>query len=445
VTRLAGVGVVADGLGLAAPGFAPAGLAAAGVLDDPQPATPTIISPVNATADVRAKVIFRRADTGVSSRLGGASGPRWTCAAGRSFDGRRTILDRLTRNGSQRQTGVVAGSQTVALIAVVVLAVGFDATNGFHDSSNSVAAPVATHAMRPSQAVSVAAVFTVLGPILAGTAVADTVGGLVRVGTEDLMGILVAALIAAVTWNLATWRWGLPSSSSHALVGGLVGAAVVVGGAGAVRWGGFEGVRPVGVVGVLVALAVSPLLGAAAGWLLSEFSRRGLRRAHRRVTRPILRSEWGTAAALSFAHGTNDAQKTMGIITLALVSTGTISSFVVPLWVKLVCAIALTVGTALGGWRIAHTIGRGIYRIRPLDGLVSQGSSTLVIGGAAMFGAPVSTTHVLASSVVGVGVAGRRRHVHWAVVQEIALAWLVTLPACASLAAGVSFVARMGS
>ena len=154
----------------------------------------------------------------------------------------------------------------VAVVVVVVLAVAFDVTNGFHDSSNSVAAPVATRAMRPATAVATAAVFTVLGPILAGTAVADTVGGLISVGTADTLGILFAALLAAVTWNLATWWWGLPSSSSHALVGGLVGAGVTVGGLGAVHWGGFAGWRPVGVAGVLVALAVSPVVGGAAGW-----------------------------------------------------------------------------------------------------------------------------------------------------------------------------------
>jgi PiT family inorganic phosphate transporter len=160
------------------------------------------------------------------------------------------------------------------------------------------------------------------------------------------------------------------------------------------------------------------------------------------VTRPILRGEWVTSSALAFAHGTNDAQKTMGLITVALVATGTIPSFVVPLWVKLVCAIALTAGTALGGWRIVRTLGRGIYRIRPLDGLVSQGSSTLVIGGAAALGAPVSTTHVVASSVVGVGTERRSRHVRWAVVREIGLAWLVTLPACAGLGATVAMLER---
>ena len=265
----------------------------------------------------------------------------------------------------------------VALVVVVVLAVAFDLTNGFHDSSNSIAAPVATRAMRPGTAVALTAVFTVLGPILAGTAVADTVGGLVSVGTANTTWILFASLLAAVAWNLATWWWGLPSSSSHALVGGLVGAAVTIGGLGAVHWGGFDGWRPVGVAGVLAALAVSPVVGGLAGWMGEFAAARSLRRAHRGVTRSILRGEWVTSSALAFAHGTNDAQKTMGLITLALVSTGSIPSFVVPLWVKLVCALALTLGTALGGWRIVRTLGRGIYRIRPLDGLMSQASSTV--------------------------------------------------------------------
>ncbi|GAB7005811.1 inorganic phosphate transporter [Nocardioides sp. AN3] len=316
---------------------------------------------------------------------------------------------------------------------VVLLAIAFDLTNGFHDSSNSIAAPVATRAMAPGTAVTVAAVFTILGPILAGTAVADTVGGLVDVSSDTTLMILFASLVAALAWNLATWWWGLPSSSSHALVGGLVGAGIAVGGLDAVHWGGFDGWRPVGVVGVLSALAISPLLGAFAGWSGELLARRSLRRARRGVTRTILRGEWLTCAALSFAHGTNDAQKTMGVITLALVAGGSLPSFVVPLWVKVVCATALTVGTALGGWRIVRTVGRGIYRIRPLDGLVSQASGTVVIGGAAILGAPVSTTHVVASSVAGVGAGRRWRHVRWPVVGEIGLAWLVTLPACAVL------------
>ena len=329
---------------------------------------------------------------------------------------------------------------SLGLVVVVALALAFDLTNGFHDSSNSLAAPVATRAMTPRQALVVTTLFTLLGPIIAGTAVANTVGGLIEVGTDDILGILLAALVAGVTWNLLTWRFGLPSSSSHGLVGGLVGAALVIGGAAAVNWGGFEGWRPVGVAGVLVALAISPVLGALAGWLTEASARRALRRADQRVTGALKRGQWATCAALAFAHGTNDAQKTMGLITLALVAGGTLSTFEVPLWVKVACATAMTVGTALGGWRIVRTLGRGIYRIRPLDGLASQGSSTLVIGGAAMLGAPVSTTHVVASSVVGVGAARRRRHVRWPVVREILLAWVVTMPACAAIAAAVALL-----
>ncbi|TIC81329.1 inorganic phosphate transporter [Nocardioides sp. GY 10113] len=328
------------------------------------------------------------------------------------------------------------GGVEIGVVAVVILAVGFDLTNGFHDSSNSIAAPVATRAMRPLTAVLVAAVFTILGPILAGTAVADTVGGLVTYAPDDTMRILLASLLAAVAWNLLTWWRGLPSSSSHALVGGLVGAGVAEGGLGAIDWGGFDGWRPTGVAAVLAVLAISPLVGAGAGWLGELAATRATRRARRGLTRHLLRGEWVTSAALAFAHGTNDAQKTMGVITLALVATGAIPSFAVPMWVKLVCATALTVGTALGGWRIVRTVGRGIYRIRPLEGLVTQGASSVVIGGAAALGAPVSTTHVVASSVAGAGAERRWRHVRWPVVREIGLAWLVTLPACAGMAVG---------
>ena len=330
-----------------------------------------------------------------------------------------------------RLTGVMEWAVTL----LVVLAVAFDVSNGFHDSSNVTAALVGTGAASPAAAVTLSAVFNLLGPVLAGTAVADTVGGIVVVEPSGTLGVLVAAVAAALTWNLLTWWRGLPSSSSHALVGGLVGAGVVEGGLQAVNWGGLEGVHPVGVLGVLAALAISPLVGAVAGWVAELAGRRALRRANRRVERPIRRAEWPMAAALAFAHGANDAQKTMGVITLALLVSGGVSTFAVPLWVKVVCAAALTFGSALGGWRIARTVGRGIYRIRPMDGLASQGSSAFVIGTAAAVGAPVSTTHVVASSVVGVGTARRWRHVRWPVVREILLAWVVTLPASAVLGA----------
>ncbi|MBK9180904.1 MAG: inorganic phosphate transporter [Acidimicrobiales bacterium] len=321
------------------------------------------------------------------------------------------------------------------LVLAVAVALAFDVTNGFHDAANSIAALVATRAATPGQAVVLASVFHVLGPLLAGTAVADTIGGLVDVDASAMVAVVAAGITGALMWNLVTWWLGLPSSSSHALVGGLVGAALVDGGVGAVVWGGMDGIHPVGVLGVLLALAVSPVLGFAAGLVGSAAGRRALRRARRRAERPVKQGEWVTAATLAFSHGANDAQKTMGLITAMLIAAGRLDSFTVPLWVKLTAGLSLTFGTALGGWRIARTLGRGIYRIRPLDGLVSQGASSAVILSAAAVGAPVSTTHVVASSVVGVGANRGRRHVRWAVVQEMLAAWVVTMPAGATVAA----------
>lgn len=330
----------------------------------------------------------------------------------------------------------------ILLVAVILLALAFDVTNGFHDSANSIAALVATGAARPGAALALAATCHAAGPLLLGTAIADTVGGVVAVRPEQVLTAVTAALVAAITWNLGTLWLGLPSSSSHALVGGLAGASAATAGVSAIHWGGFDQGQVTGVVGVLVGLAVSPLLGFGAALLMGLAARRLLRRARRRVNRLLRGGEWFTAAALAFAHGANDAQKTMGVITLLLVSTGHLALFAVPLWVKLAAAASLTIGTSLGGWRIVRTVGRGIYRLRPLDGLVSQTSSAVVILGGAAVGAPVSTTHVVASSVVGIGAGRRRRHVHWPVVREIASAWVVTLPGTALIAAGFVTVGR---
>lgn len=323
------------------------------------------------------------------------------------------------------------------MIAIVLLALAFDLTNGFHDSSNSIATLVATRAARPLSAVALAATFHVLGPLLMGTAVADTVGGIIDADNSHLLAVIGAALCAALAWNLITWARGLPSSSSHALVGGLVGAALADAGTGAVNWGSLSGLRPTGVIGVLVILAVSPLVGALAGALAVVLGRRSLRRATLRVRRPLIRAQWLTSAALAFSHGANDAQKTMGVVTLVLLADGRIDTFAVPLWVKLAAAASLTVGTALGGWRIIRTLGRGIFRLRSLDGLASQTGSAATIFGAALIGAPVSTTHVVASSVVGVGAGQSWRRVRWGVVNEMLVAWILTLPATAALAAGI--------
>jgi PiT family inorganic phosphate transporter len=320
----------------------------------------------------------------------------------------------------------------MSLELAIALALTFAVTNGFHDAANAIATLVATHGASALQAILLCTVANLAGALLIGSAVADTIAGIVQVDAADAVTVIGAGTLAAVTWNVLTWLRGLPSSSAHALVGGLVGAAIAEGGTGGVAWGGLDGWRPVGVVGVLVALAVSPLLGFAAGFGLARANRRVLRRATTRVGGPVRAASWGMTTALAFSHGGNDAQKAMGVVAALLLASGHLDALSVPLWVKVSCALALTLGTATGGWRIVHTIGRQIFRLVPVDGLASQSGSAVVILGASLAGAPVSTTQVVASSVVGIG-AGRRRwrHVHWLVVRATGSAWLLTLPASA--------------
>jgi PiT family inorganic phosphate transporter len=319
----------------------------------------------------------------------------------------------------------------------LALALGFAATNGLHDASNAIATLVATRAATPLQAILLAAVFNLLGPLFVGTLVADTIAGIVTVAPGDAVQVIGAGLIAAVVWNLLTWRRGLPSSSSHALVGGLVGAALAEGGLNAVNWGGMDGLHPVGVFGTLFALAISPVLGAIAALLVIRALRRLGRRATRRWQLVTSNGQWVTSAALAFSHGANDAQKSVGVIAALLLAEGRIDSLSTPAWVIPACAVALTAGTALGGWRIIRTVGQRIYRIESVDGLASQTASAGVILGASLVGAPTSTTQVVASSIVGVGGGRRRwRHVNWVTVRDMGLAWLITLPASALLAVG---------
>ncbi|MGB6424304.1 MAG: inorganic phosphate transporter [Solirubrobacterales bacterium] len=326
----------------------------------------------------------------------------------------------------------------VGLVMAVALALGFAATNGLHDASNAIATLVATRAATPLQAILLAAVFNLLGPLFVGTLVADTIAGIVTVAPGDAVQVIGAGLVAAVIWNLLTWRRGLPSSSSHALVGGLVGAALAEGGLNAVNWGGMDGWHPVGVFGTLFALAISPVLGAIAALLVIRALRRLGRRATRRWQLVTSNGQWVTSAALAFSHGANDAQKSVGVIAALLLAEGRIDSLSTPAWVIPACAVALTAGTALGGWRIIRTVGQRIYRIESVDGLASQTASAGVILGASLAGAPTSTTQVVASSVVGIGGGRRRwRHVNWVTVRDMGLAWLITLPASALLAVGI--------
>lgn len=331
-------------------------------------------------------------------------------------------------------------------IALVVLAVAlvvlFDFTNGFNDASNMVATIVASRALTPAQAIGLIAVFGLLGPLLGGTAVANTIAGVVELGglgREAALGVILCGLGGAILWNLSTWRFGMPSSSSHALVGALCGAAVTTADAAPVQWGGaalLQG-QLAGVAKIAAALLISPLLGFAAGFALQRFMLRLLARATPRANGPLRRGQWLTAAALAFSHGTNDAQKGMGVLTLVLVTGGVLPRFEVPLWGVLLCAASITLGTLSGGWRIVRTLGFGIYRIRPLHGFDAQLASSAIVLGAGLLGGPVSTTHVVSSSIMGIGAAERPRAVRWGTAREIVLTWLVTLPGAAVLGAGL--------
>ena len=322
-----------------------------------------------------------------------------------------------------------------ALVVVVAAALVYGVTTGFQDGANAAAATVATRAARPGTAVALAAAGCAVGTLVFGGAVARTVAGIVHVPRAEALAVLGAALSAAVLWNLGTWRLGVPSSASHALVGGLTGAALADAGLHAVRWGGFAGLRPVGVAGVLAALAVAPLLGAAAG-AVAERGWRAVLRRRRAGRRPIRAAEGLGTLALAASLGANDGAKAVGVVALALVATGHARSLDAPGWVRPACAAALAVGAATGGWPIARTLGRRVFRLRSVDGLASQTAAVAVAVASSAAGAPVSTTQVVASSVVGVGVGRHRfRHVSWTVVGEIVAAWCATLPACAALGA----------
>jgi len=318
-------------------------------------------------------------------------------------------------------------SVTGGLLAAIIVATAFNFTNGVHDAADAVATLVASRTAMPGPALAVAAFFTLLGPLVLGGAVAETVGKVVDVPQDQVVAVIGAGVSGALVWNLFSWWRGLPSSSTHALIGGLVGAAVVADGTGAVGW------STVGLV--LAALILSPALGFVTGWVGTRVSRFTLRRATREIGSPIKVGQWVSSAGLAFGHGANDAAKATGVIVVMLVATQHSTGTTAPLWVTLLATISLTAGTCVGGWKIVRTVGMGIFRLRPLDGLVSQTGSALVVVGASLIGAPVSTSQVVASSVAGVGSGQRWHHVHWQVVRNIGLAWLVTVPVCVMLGA----------
>ncbi len=334
----------------------------------------------------------------------------------------------------------------ISAVAIVLL---FDYTNGFHDAANIVATVIASRAMTPAQAVLVVGFFEFLGPLLGGTAVANTIGTFISLSdlrTAVSLTIILCGLVGAIVWNLFTWRRGIPSSSSHALVGGLAGAVVVSVGANHVAWGFTELFMHghfTGVTKVLLALLLSPLVGFWAGFFLHRLMLFLLRGARPAVNRNLRRVQFITAAGLAFSHGANDAQKSMGILTLVLLLGGFIHQFAVPLWVMLACASSITLGIVSGGWRIVRTLGFAIYKVRPLHALDSQLASAGVILAASLVGAPVSTTHVVATSIMGIGASERPKAVRWAKAEEISATWLITIPGAALVAVVCSLLVRL--
>ena len=327
----------------------------------------------------------------------------------------------------------------ILAIATVVIVLVFDYTNGFHDAANIVATVIASRAMTPAQAVIIVGVFEFLGPLLGGTAVANTIGKFVALdGVAPLLSlsILLCGLIGAIVWNLGTWYFGIPSSSSHALVGGLIGAVVVSVGSEHVAWGFAELAEGhlTGIVKVLAALLLSPLIGFWAGFVIHRLLTTALLAANPAANSRLRAAQFVTAAGLAFSHGANDAQKSMGILTLVLLLGGFIPSFEVPFWVMLACASSITLGIMSGGWRIVRTLGFAIYRVRPIHALGSQLTSAAVILAASLGGAPVSTTHVVATSIMGIGASERPRAVRWSKAKDIALTWLITIPGAALVA-----------
>jgi PiT family inorganic phosphate transporter len=314
------------------------------------------------------------------------------------------------------------------LIVVIILALVFDFLNGVHDSSNVVATMISSRALPPRLALGMTALAEFIGPFIFGVAVAETIGSIVDANTISLQ-VLVAALVSAILWNLLTWYLGFPSSSSHALVGGIVGAVLISAGWQAINLDEFKK--------ILITLFTSPFIGFIFGFILLRIIILICWNSSPRVNWVFKRGQIFTALALALSHGTNDAQKTMGLISLALVISGYSSTLVVPNWVIFICASMIALGTAMGGWKLIRTLGGKFYKIRPLDGFSSQLASATVILGASFFGGPVSTTQVVSSSIMGVGAAERVNKVRWGVAQEIAMAWLMTIPSTALIAAGL--------
>ncbi len=314
----------------------------------------------------------------------------------------------------------------IMLVLVVFAALAFDYINGFHDTANAIATCVSTRALSVRAAIFMAAFLNFAGAMVS-TKVAATIGkGIVAAGDVTQM-VVLAGICGAILWNLITWYFGLPSSSSHAIIGGIMGAVIAHTGVDTLKWAGLKK--------IILALILSPIAGTLIGFLIMVIVLWVFRhKAPYTLNKNFRRLQILSAAFMAFSHGTADAQKSMGVITMALVSYGSLSSFVVPTWVKLSCAVAMGLGTAAGGWRIIKTIGKDFVKLQPVHGFCVETAAAGVILGASSIGMPVSTTHVITSSILGVGISKRLSAVNWGVAQRILVAWVLTIPAAALVA-----------
>jgi len=318
----------------------------------------------------------------------------------------------------------------ILLVIVIAAALIFDYVNGFHDTANAIATCVSTRAMSVRSAILMAAGLNFLGAMIS-TKVAATIGkGIVDAANVTQM-VVLAGVVGAIIWDLITWYYGLPSSSSHAIIGGIIGAVIAHGGVDHLHWAGLKK--------IILSLIISPVVGTVVGFVFMMVLFRVFRNYSPYTLNKVFRKlQVVSAAFMAFSHGTADAQKSMGVITLALVSYGTLATFEVPLWVKLTCALAMALGTAAGGWRIIKTVGRDFVKLQPVHGFCVETASAGVILGASAIGMPTSTTHVITSTILGVGLSKRVSAVNWRIAYRILWAWVLTIPASA-LVAGATY------
>jgi PiT family inorganic phosphate transporter len=313
------------------------------------------------------------------------------------------------------------------LIAVILLALLYSFLNGLNDSSSIVATMISSRAYSPQVALGITAVAEFLGPFIFGVAVAKSIGQGIVQAQAIITPVILAAMLAAVSWNLVTGYLGLPSSSSHALMGGLIGAVSIQ--------AGWQVIQVPGLERTLIPLFVSPLVGFLIGFIVLRFLMRIYWNASPSINANFKRYQIFTVIALGLSHGSNDAPKAMGMITLALITEKHLTGFIIPTWVILICALAIASGTAVGGRKLIRTVGRKFYKITPMDAFGAQLSSALIVLAASLTGGPVSATQVISSAIMGVGSAVRPNKVRWNIAQEIGLAWLITIPATALIAA----------